>query len=42
MTLMGRIYSSASMVVAWLSNEDGGIAKVFAAFDALCEEVDVV
>lgn len=40
--LMGRIYSSASLVVAWLSNEDKGLPLVFFALESLCQEVEVV
>lgn len=40
--LMGRIYSSASLVIGWLSNEDNGLPLLFSAFDALCQEVEVV
>lgn len=39
---MGRIYSSASLVIAWLSNEDNGLPLLFSAFNALCQEVEVV
>lgn len=40
--LMGHIYSSASLVVAWLSNEDKGLPVVFSALETLCEEVELV
>ncbi|KAG6362398.1 hypothetical protein INS49_010628 [Diaporthe citri] len=40
--MMGRIYSSASLVVAWLSNEDKGLPLVFSALETLCREVKLV